>query len=104
MQSQTELEQLLIQKNAMDKHAKTLSDQNEYLNSELDRFLLTDEQIRAQLDRKRRVQQLTEKNEAEISQTWHDVTSVRSRMAPNIDKALSPRSASIIEIGPGPSY
>lgn len=42
-QINAENEQLEIQKKALMKHADVLREQNEYLNNELDRFVLTDE-------------------------------------------------------------
>lgn len=65
-QIQAENEQLEIQKQALMKHAHVLREQNGHLNNELDRFVMTDEKIRAQLDRKGRVKELHEQYDSQI--------------------------------------
>ncbi len=57
---------LLNEKDALEKHAAVLNQQNDDLNHEMDKFLETDELVRSQLDRRGRVQGMRSKNENEL--------------------------------------
>ena len=53
----------LAEKEALEKHAAVLNEQNNGLNSELDKFIETDEVVRSQLDRRGRVQGMRSTND-----------------------------------------
>jgi hypothetical protein len=54
---------------ALNSHCHVLQNQNRDLNVELERFVQTDEQIRATLNRRERVVTLREKTEAEVKKS-----------------------------------
>lgn len=54
---------------ALQAHCNVLQQQNRELNTELERFVQTDEQIRATLNRRDRVTNLREKTEYEIGRS-----------------------------------
>jgi len=54
---------------ALQSHCSVLQNQNKDLNVELERFVHTDEQIRATLNRRDRVMNLREKTEHEIQKS-----------------------------------
>jgi chromosome segregation ATPase len=54
---------------ALNSHCNVLQSQNKDLNVELERFVMTDEQIRATLNRRERVVNLREKTETEIKRS-----------------------------------
>jgi len=58
---------------ALNSHCNVLQQQNRDLNVELERFVHTDEQIRATLNRRDRVTQLRDKGESEIKRSQNDV-------------------------------
>jgi len=58
---------------ALQSHCNVLQAQNRDLNLELERFVQTDEQIRATLNRRDRVMNLRERTEYEIGKSQHDV-------------------------------
>jgi hypothetical protein len=72
-------DELLAQKEALERHAATLQGQNSDLTQELERFCQTDEILRTRLDRRGRVYGLQNKNNAEMRQSQHRVDEARSR-------------------------
>ena len=58
---------------ALGSHCNVLQGQNKDLNVELERFVMTDEQIRATLNRRERVVNLREKTETEIKKSQYDL-------------------------------
>ena len=58
---------------ALNSHCNVLQGQNRDLNVELERFVQTDEQIRATLNRRERVSNLREKGESEIKKSQYDL-------------------------------
>jgi hypothetical protein len=58
---------------ALNSHCNVLQGQNKDLNIELERFVQTDEQIRATLNRRDRVMTLRELTEAEIARSSFEV-------------------------------
>ena len=58
---------------ALGSHCHVLQNQNKDLNVELERFVQTDEQIRATLNRRERVQDIREKTETEIKRSQYNV-------------------------------
>ena len=54
---------------ALQHHCNVLAGQNVELNTELERFVNTDEQIRATLNRRDRVETLRTKTEVEVRQS-----------------------------------
>lgn len=58
---------------AMQSHCNVLQGQNKDLNVELERFVQTDEQIRATLNRRDRVMDLRTKTEHEIQKSQYDL-------------------------------
>ena len=55
---------------ALQHHCNVLAGQNVELNTELERFVNTDEQIRATLNRRDRVENLRHKTETEVRQSY----------------------------------
>lgn len=74
----TNIEQLQ-EKEALEKHAAVLNEQNNGLNRELDSFLQTDEVVRSQLDRRGRVVGMRSKNDNELTRSYMRVEEARSR-------------------------
>lgn len=72
-------EDLLAEKDALERHAQVLQAQNDDLTTELDRFVQTDEILRTQLDRRSRVHGLTHKNQDELRHSTYRVQEARSR-------------------------
>jgi peptidoglycan hydrolase CwlO-like protein len=58
---------------AVQSHCNVLQGQNKDLNIELERFVQTDEQIRATLNRRDRVMDLRAKTEGEIQRSYIEV-------------------------------
>lgn len=58
---------------ALQRHVQLLEIQNRDLNQELEKFVQTDEQIRATLNRRDRVQDLREKTEHELRRSMADL-------------------------------
>jgi len=58
---------------ALNAHCNVLQGQNRELNTELERFVQTDEQIRATLNRRERVTQLRDKGESEIKRSQYEL-------------------------------
>lgn len=58
---------------ALQKHIDVLQLQNQDLNTELERFVQTDEQIRSTLNRRDRVQDLRGKVDRELTKSYHDL-------------------------------
>lgn len=58
---------------ALNSHCNVLQGQNRDLNVELERFVQTDEQIRATLNRRERVVNLREKTDTEIKKSQYEV-------------------------------
>jgi len=58
---------------ALNSHCHVLQNQNRDLNIELERFVQTDEQIRATLNRRERVAVIRETTEAEVQRSAYDV-------------------------------
>lgn len=58
---------------ALNSHCNVLQGQNKDLNVELERFVMTDEQIRATLNRRDRVVNLREKTETEIKRSQYEL-------------------------------
>lgn len=69
----------LAEKEALEKHASVLNDQNNGLNRELDQFIQTDEVVRSQLDRRGRVQGMRSNNEFNLQKSYANVEEARSR-------------------------
>ena len=69
----------LAEKEALERHAAVLNDQNNGLNKELDGFLQTDEVVRSQLDRRGRVTNMRSKNDNELTRSYLSVEDARSR-------------------------
>ena len=67
------------EKDALEKHAAVLNQQNDDLNRELDKFIETDELVRTQLDRRGRVQGMRSKNDNELQKSYYRVEDARSR-------------------------
>jgi hypothetical protein len=65
---------------AINQHCHVLQNQNKDLNVELERFVQTDEQIRATLNRRDRVLSLREQAELEASKSAYDVAARTSPM------------------------
>ena len=70
---------LLNEKDALEKHAAVLQQQNDEISRELDKFCETDEYVRSQLDRRGRVFGLRSKNEQELKQSYYRIEEVRSK-------------------------
>jgi hypothetical protein len=70
---------LLNEKEALEKHAAVLQQQNQDITRELDKFCETDEVVRSQLDRRGRVYGLRSQNESELRQSYYRIEEVRSR-------------------------
>ena len=58
---------------ALNAHCNVLQGQNRDLNVELERFVQTDEQIRATLNRRERVTNIRDKTETEIKRSQYDL-------------------------------
>lgn len=58
---------------ALNAHCNVLQNQNRDLNVELERFVQTDEQIRATLNRRERVVNLRDKTETEIQRSQYEL-------------------------------
>lgn len=56
---------------ALQHHCNVLAGQNVELNTELERFVNTDEQIRMTLNRRERVETLRHKTDTEVKQSMH---------------------------------
>jgi hypothetical protein len=69
----------LAEKEALEKHAAVLNDQNNGLNRELDKFIETDEVVRSQLDRRGRVQGMRSQNDYNLTKSYAHVEEARSR-------------------------
>jgi chromosome segregation ATPase len=78
-QGRNDNDELLAQKEALERHAAVLQGQNQDLTGELERFCQTDEILRTQLDRRSRVYGLQSKNNAEIKTSYYRVEEARSR-------------------------
>jgi len=79
MQNRGDNNDLLAERDALEKHAQCLQGQNADLASELERFVQTDEVLRGQLDRRSRVYGLQTKNQDELRQSYYRVDQARSR-------------------------
>ena len=71
--------ELLNEKDALEKHAAVLQQQNQDITRELDKFCETDEYVRSQLDRRGRVFGIRSKNEDELKMSYGRITEVKSR-------------------------
>jgi chromosome segregation ATPase len=69
----------LQEKEALEKHAAVLNDQNNGLNRELDKFIETDEMVRSQLDRRGRVQGMRSTNDYTLQKSYAHIEEARSR-------------------------
>lgn len=69
----------LAEKDALEKHAQVLQQQNDEITRELDKFCEMDEYVRNQLDRRSRVLGLRQRNEVELRQSFNRVDDARSR-------------------------
>jgi hypothetical protein len=78
-QGRNDNEELLAQKDALERHAAVLQGQNGDLTGELERFCQTDEILRTQLDRRGRVYGLQTKNDNEFKASMYRVNEARSR-------------------------
>lgn len=58
---------------ALNAHCNVLQNQNRDLNVELERFVQTDEQIRATLNRRERVVNIRDKTETEIQRSQYEL-------------------------------
>ena len=58
---------------ALNSHCNVLQGQNRDLNVELERFVQTDEQIRATLNRRERVVNIREKTDTEIKRSQYEL-------------------------------
>jgi hypothetical protein len=58
---------------ALNSHCNVLQGQNKDLNVELERFVHTDEQIRATLNRRERVVNLRDKTDTEIKKSQYEL-------------------------------
>ena len=65
-QGRTDNTDMLAERDALEKHAGCLQNQNDDLTKELERFCHTDEVLRGQLDRRTRVYGLQSKNQDEL--------------------------------------
>jgi len=70
---------LLHEREALQRHAGVLEAQNTDLSKELDRFVQTDELLRSQLDRRNRVHGIQDKNQNELRHSGYRVHEARSR-------------------------
>ena len=71
--------ELLNEKDALEKHAAVLQQQNQDITRELDKFCETDEYVRSQLDRRGRVFGIRSKNEDELKHSYTRINEVKSR-------------------------
>ena len=58
---------------ALNAHCNVLQGQNRDLNVELERFVQTDEQIRATLNRRERVNNIRDKTETEVKRSQYEL-------------------------------
>ena len=65
--------------NALNRHAQLLESQNVDLTKELDNIIITDEKVRADLDRRHRVSELQQRNDEEIRDSINRLRYTRSR-------------------------
>lgn len=65
-QGRAENSDMMAERDALEKHASCLQNQNDDLTKELERFCQTDEVLRGQLDRRTRVHGLQHKNQDEL--------------------------------------
>ena len=72
-QGRTDNADMLAEREALEKHAGCLQNQNDDLTKELERFCQTDEVLRGQLDRRTRVYGLQSKNQDELRSSYHRV-------------------------------
>eukprot|EP00347_Sterkiella_histriomuscorum_P001800 403370630 len=70
---------MLNEKDALEKHAAIVQQQNNDITRELDKFCETDEYVRGQLDRRGRVYGIRSKNEDELKHSYYRIEEVRSR-------------------------
>ena len=70
---------MLSEKDALEKHAQVLQQQNDEISRELDKFCETDEYVRSQLDRRGRVFGIRSKNEQELQRSFYRIEEVRSK-------------------------
>ena len=61
-----DLNELLQEKDAMERHSRVLLGQNDDLTRELERFVNTDEVLRQQLDRRSRILSMQDRNHQEL--------------------------------------
>jgi chromosome segregation ATPase len=64
---------------ALNKHISVITDQNNRLSYELNDITERDAQIRAALDRRHRVKDLTAANDSQMRESMHNINEVRSR-------------------------
>ena len=70
---------LLTEKDALERHSRVLLGQNDDLTRELERFVNTDEVLRQQLDRRAKVLSVQDANAHNIGFSSHKVYEARSR-------------------------
>lgn len=78
-QGRTDNVDMTAERDALEKHAGCLQNQNDDLTKELERFCQTDEVLRGQLDRRTRVHGLQSKNQDELRHSYYRVDQARSR-------------------------
>lgn len=74
-----DMNHLLTEKDAMERHSRVLLGQNDDLTRELERFVNTDEVLRQQLDRRAKVITMQDANASNIGFSSHKVYEARSR-------------------------
>lgn len=74
-----DLNDYMGEKEALERHSRILLGQNDDLTKELERFVNTDEVLRQQLDRRSRVYQMQERNNAELGYSSKKIYEARSR-------------------------
>lgn len=77
--SQIVKDDLSEQLNAMNRHVGTLNDQNDRLSAELTEITERDAQIRAALDRRHRIKDITLANQNQMRESLSHIADVRSR-------------------------
>lgn len=75
----TQNQDLRAEIDALQHHCNVLAGQNVEINTELERFVQTDEQIRAQLNRRDRVETLRHKTDSEMRQSYQQLERVSPR-------------------------
>ena len=70
---------MLNEKEALEKHASVLQQQNDDITRELDKFCETDEYVRGQLDRRGRVSGIRERNDQELQKSFYRIEEAKSR-------------------------